>query len=320
MGEQANLAAKIGNIISIGMGTRRTLPEGKARLKGKVVAFLEITRPILLLFSPALVGSGIVLSIKGVPPTGKTLLFFIAVVLATGGIHSFNDWADRERDLLVWPNRPIPSGRVREKEALILSFLLFSTALAISWNFFNSTNFLIMLVALILGCLYCLHLRDKIGYLTLPPIIGLFPIGGWSVFSPKNLFSSSLPWLLYLLALSWQAGHIMVYSPCHPLRWMKDKPKTEMPALFFSTTPYMASLLGGVFHVLTLLISIWLFFVASLGYIYLVMALLGGFIALSSAVSLVHNPTDRKKAITAFNAASTYELLLFGGILIDSLI
>ncbi|MDI6704246.1 MAG: UbiA prenyltransferase family protein [bacterium] len=300
------------------MGYGTTSTKDRYTTAERAIGFVDITRPILAMMGPLIAGAGAVLSIKGFPPLDKCILGSLAVLIATFGIHAFNDWADRKRDKLVWPNRPIPAKRVKESEALLYSIILFVIALFISWIVFNTTTFIILLIALILGCIYSIYLRDRIGYLTLPPIIGLFPIGGWAAFSPQTLFSNPLPWVLYLLGLLWQAGHIMVYSPVHPVQKVKEKLRTEVPALFFVPSPKSASILGVVFLFLTWIVSIALYFATNLTYVYLIIAVLSGLMAVSAGIRLIQDPINKKRALLAFNVASLYEMLLFGGILLDS--
>lgn len=311
------LAQRLGELVAIGFGTRMGPPRWKTGTLGRAIAFVEITRPLVLLIGPTMVGAGAVLALNGYPPLIKILLGCLAVMISVSGIHSFNDWADRKRDLQVWPNRPVPSGRIKGGEALIFSLLLFSLALIMAYYIFNPTTFMVMLISIVLGAIYCLFARDRIGYLTLPLIVGLHPVGGWAAFSPETLFLRIEPWLLFILAVLWQSGHIMVYSPGHPLRKVGGKTKTELPSLFYTPSPHTASVMGLLFLILTVAASIWLYFYLSLGIIYLIMAILGALLVLSAAVNLVRDPDDQKRSLIAFNAATIFEVLVFGGMLAD---
>jgi heme O synthase-like polyprenyltransferase len=139
-------------------------------------------------------------------------------------------------------------------------------------------------------------------------------------FSPETLFKSFTPWLLYFLALLWQAGHIMVYSPAHPIQKVKDRLKVEVPALLFVPTPKVAAGLGSLFLLLTWIVSLWLYFKIQLKFIYLFFSSLGGLTALATAILLFKDPFRKERAVHAFNAASFYEMLLFGSIVVDKLV
>jgi len=175
-----------------------------------------------------------------------------AALLAYAAIHAFNDFVDRRRDIECWPGRPIPSRRVTPAQVIVFVALCFAISLTIIWFMFNFTCFLVSCLAVLMGCLYSAYLRDRVGYLVLPPIQGLLWLCGWTAFSPDTLFSSWLPWVLYGFSAVWQAGHIMVYSPLHPIRKVGNKTLTQVPALFITTSPHTASVLGCVFLLVTL--------------------------------------------------------------------
>ncbi len=302
------------------MGYGVPLTRERYSSRERAAALLEVTRPLLSLMGPPVAGAGAVLAINGFPALSKCVLGSLTVLVAAFGMHTFNDWVDKKRDLRAWPGRPIPSGRLKSWEALSLSLLFFGLSLFGAWRFFNPALFLILLTALVLGAAYCSALRDRVGYLSLPPIVALFPVGGWAACSPDTLFTNPLPWLLYLVTMGWQAGHIMVYSAGHPIEEIDGRMKTEVPAFFFTPSPRVASVMGCVFLALTLGVSIGLFAVSPLGYVYLVMAVGSGGLVIAAALRLVRAPLDRKRALFAFNVASFYEAALFGGILLDTFV
>ncbi len=283
----------------------------------RAAALVEVTRPLLSMMGPPVAGAGAVLALNGFPSLSKCFWGSLVVLVAAFGMHTFNDWRDKRRDLRAWPGRPIPSGRLKSPEALALSLFFFALSLLGAWRLFNPTLLAVLVIALALGVIYCLVLRDRVGYLSLPPIVGLFPIGGWAAFSPDTLFTSPLPWLLYLLTVGWQAGHIMVYSAGHPVEEIGGRMKTEVPALLLRPSPRGASILGLAFLVATLVVSIGLYLTSPLRYLYLVIAVGSGLVVVAAALRLVGDPLNRRKALLAFNVASFYEMALFGGILLD---
>ncbi len=85
------------------------------------------------------------------------LLSFIAVgPLLWGGLYALNDWTDSKNDKLhsVKSFRPIPSGKVSEKNALIFSAILIFLSLLIGFYFFivlGNFLFLVCLLAMLLN-------------------------------------------------------------------------------------------------------------------------------------------------------------------------
>ncbi len=281
---------------------------------------LEITRPFLVVMGMPTVGIGAVLAPAALPSPPVLLLGIIAVAFAVSATHSFNDWVDRRRDRTVWADRPIPAGRVPSGFALAYSGLLMAGSLVITLAVFGTTAFLVLLIAEFLGVFYCLVLRDALGYLSLPPIIALFPVGGWAAISPETLFSSPMPWFLAGIVLTWQAAHIMVYMPAHPISVVKGRPRCEKKAFLFYPTPFQSAVLGVLFSACLLAETIILGVIASLGIIYWVLAAPIAAITLLSALRLLASSSDKGRAILAFNAASMALALICGGVCLDVIV
>ena len=280
-------------------------------------SFIEITRPFLLIMGMPTVGIGAFLAPGSLPSPLILAVGALACVLAVAGMHAFNDWVDRERDKTVWPNRPIPAGRLPAALAPIFALFLMGSAAGITWIFYNPTATAVLGIAEILGILYCLFFRDHVGYLSLPFVIALFPIGGWAAISPETLFSSSFPWLLGGIVLTWQAGHIMVYAPAHPIRDENGVLRCEKKAFFFFPTPRQAALLGLFFVSLLFIESLLLPITVGLGIFYWCLALPAGILTVGTAIWLSSDPTKQHRAIFAFNSASMFLAFLCGGAVLD---
>jgi 4-hydroxybenzoate polyprenyltransferase len=185
------------------------------------------------------------------------------------------------------------------------------------WLFFNPVCFIISVISIILGCLYSAYLRDRVGYLVLPPIQGVLWLCGWSAFSPDTLFTSWMPGVLYIFSASWQAGHIMIYSPLHPVRKFKGSKLTQVPALFVTTSPRTAALLGFIFLVIALGTGIFLGFFADLGLIYLIPVIIMGIFTLFVSYPFINDSENFGRGIRAFTVATYFMLIVRVFILIS---
>jgi len=253
-------------LLCLGQGL---IAKRKYSIADQILGFAALVPLIFLVITPINAASAVVLSLDGFPPWDKAVLGLIAVALAGWGINAFNHFIDRKRDTIVWPDRVIPSGRVKASYALFLIIITLICSLLISYIFFNVVNFIILLIAITGGLLYSAFLRDKFGYLSLPPIVGLISLGGWVAFSPETLFNNILPWFLYLLHVFWQAGHIMIYYPLHIVAEKKGSDRIKVPpALFFAPSIKTAVCLGVIFVGLTFVLSLILPLLVSLNYIY----------------------------------------------------
>jgi len=309
--------SKLGEIARAGFGFGLTAKPEYTFLD-KVLGFLALVRPVFLILTPLNAGSAAVLGFGGYPSFNQCFFGSCAVSFTIAAVHAFNDYFDRERDKYIWQTRPIPSGRVKPGGALVLAVFLFSASLLIAWILFNPPTFFILLLAVISSCLYSAYLRDKVGYLSLPPINGLIYLGGWAAFSPETLFSSPLPWYLYFLGVAWQAGHIMIYYPQHI---EKDEPGVKVPpAFFFSPSSKVAVGIGVGFICLTLLLSVLLPLLAPLCILYLVIVLAVGIYALTNSIRLFKNASDREKGLKAFTSVTIFRLTISASILLSVLI
>lgn len=286
-------------------------------LTDRLLGFLTLVPPIFLFLTPINAASAVVLSIRGYPSWKEGLIGFLAVAFAGGGVVVFNNYVDRIRDKTIWPKRSIPSGRIKAHHALILVIVLFTTALLLTWFVFNPSTFYILLLAVLLGCLYSAYLRDRVGYLSLPPIIGLIYIGGWSVLAPETLFSSFLPWYLYLLGVSWQAAHIMVYYPVHITYRHNNDSTVRLPAFFFKPSVTVAAVIALGFTCLTFLMGGFLTILADLSIIYALLIVVAGIFALRSTIRLLQDASSHEKGIKAFASLTIFRLTISVAILMD---
>ncbi|MFH1381318.1 MAG: UbiA family prenyltransferase [Chloroflexota bacterium] len=307
-------------------GFWRSLLTGEAAIKAgysfreRLWGMLITVKPrFALMVTPVNAASAAVLAYGGYPSLTKCILGLLSVAFVSASTIVFNDIVDRKRDVLCWPKRSLPSGRVRLMPALALALILLAGSLVLTWLAFNPLAFFILLSVFALGILYALYLRRKVGYLALPPIVGLIYLGGWAAFSPETLFSARLPWLLYLLGVLWQAAHIMVYSPLHPLYTEQGQLRTESKALFAATSPRTAVALGMGFLALTVLLSGLLPLFTGLSFVYLPLTIIAGGWSLVRTTRFLRQPTDKEVGFRAFSAVSTLRTVISGAILLDVL-
>jgi protoheme IX farnesyltransferase len=296
-----------------GGGVLYDLISRQDRRRERLSGFFSLVRPLFFVLTPINAAAAGVLAYGGFPPLTECLAGFFAVAFASCAVNVFNDFTDRNRDKTIWPARAIPSGRVRPGEALALAILAAVLSLAMTWLVFNPAAFAILVAALVTGGLYSAYLRDMIGYLSLPPIVGLIYLGGWVAFSPGTLFHSILPWYLFILGAVWQAAHIMTYYPLHLAPGEKAP-----PALFFRPAPRATVVTGLLFTCLTIVLALLLPLAAPpLGMLYLVIVLAAGAPALITSLLLLRRVDDRRTCLRAFTSLSTFRMAVSGAILLS---
>ncbi len=282
--------------------------------------YLTLARPLFLILTPINAASAAILSIRGLPSWELCLSGFFTGALAAAGVNIYNCYADRERDKTIWPQRAIPSGRVKASQALALSIFCYAAALVLCWIFFNPTSFYTLLTAMVLGSLYSSYLRDKVGYLSLPPIEGLIFLCGWACLSPSTVFTTLLPWYLYLLGLVWQSAHILAHYVLN-IRYHTDSgAEIITPVLFSRPSAHTAARFTLVFTALLFLMSILLPLLTPLSWLYIVPVAAYGLFTLYQCRAFFKSSLDNKRMHQAWSMLSTFRLVISAAIIMSIIV
>jgi protoheme IX farnesyltransferase len=288
--------------------------------KEKLAGYLTLARPLFLLLTPLNAASAAVLSIRGLPSWGLCLAGFFTGALAAAGVNIFNRYADRRRDKTLWPQRSIPSGRIRPEAALLIALLSYAAALVLCWVFFNPTAFFILLAAVILGSLYSTHLRDRVGYLSLPPIEGLIFLCGWACLSPTTVFTTFLPWYLYLLGVVWQSGHIMAHYLLNIRYNDAGKPIIATPAFFSKPSPKAAARMTLVITAVLFFMAILLPLLTSLSWLYIVPAAVFGLYTIYRCRTFLKAEPDNQQTHSAWSTLALYRMVISAAIILSVIV
>ena len=184
------------------------------RLNPRAWDFVQLTRMekpigIYLLLWPTL--SALWIAAKGVPSLGNLLIFVLGVVLTRAGGCAINDFADRKLDGHVrrTENRPLASGRIKGREALVL----FAILMTVSFALVLCTN--AMTIWMSLGALALAACYPFMKRYTYYPQVVLGAAYSWGILMAFTAQTSSLPaaaWLLYLANLLWTVAYDTYYA------------------------------------------------------------------------------------------------------------
>jgi 4-hydroxybenzoate polyprenyltransferase len=176
------------------------------------LALIRADRPIgwLLLLWPT--GWGLWLAADGVPPLGVLAIFAAGVWLTRSAGCIVNDYADRWLDPQVERTRarPLATGAVSAREALVLFALLMGTAFALVL-LTNTKTVLLSAAALVLASSYPYLKR----YTYLPQVwLGL--AFGWGIpmayTAVHDRWPDELMWLLFCANLLWTTAYDTWYA------------------------------------------------------------------------------------------------------------
>jgi 4-hydroxybenzoate polyprenyltransferase len=172
---------------------------------------VRLNRPIgiLLLLWPTLISLWV--AAQGWPDTRVLIVFILGVILMRSAGCAINDYADRDIDGSVarTKDRPLVSGKVSEKEALLvfatLSICAFGLVLLM-----NRLTIMMSLVGAVLAASYPFMKR----YHFLPQV-HLGAAFGWTVpmaFTAQANELTPVTWLLFLATVLWTTAYDTMYA------------------------------------------------------------------------------------------------------------
>ncbi len=259
-------------------------------LAQKLFTYIEIARvSVIFMGLPfAMAGAAFALSHTFLPISlWQGFAGILIVFLVTGAIHTVDDYFDRQRDRILWPNRQLPSRATTPRAALIIVSMSLGFGFALALIFFNPYCVIVLLIATIWAIAYTGYLREKFGYLTLPFAIGLFPVGGYVAFSSQTLVVDPIPWLLYAMVFFWQSAHILAYSPPHGV----SNGKTVVPLFLKRFSARVTLICSGIFAGACMGVGIIVFYLADLSYFYLGATIALGLLLVCLAFYVARNVT-----------------------------
>ena len=122
-------------------------------LKTKLFAHLETMRPYTVLWCGLVSLIGACVAVGKFPSIPDTLLVsFIPMMGWIAGLY-LSDYLDRDLDLIQKPHRPIPSGRVRPKEAIVVGAIFALTGFLLTF-FLPLHNIILVFIVALLVFLY----------------------------------------------------------------------------------------------------------------------------------------------------------------------
>ena len=164
----------------------------------KISAYINIVRPLNFLITFFTVIIAAALSYQGGYSSGKVFLAAITASLTMSAGNIINDIYDLNGDKVNHPLRPLPSGIISLKAALVYYFILLAASLFLSL-YISNLNFAVNLIAVLLLYLYSYKLKRITlgGNLTVSLLTGLtFIYGGIAV---NNIYNSIIPALFAFL-------------------------------------------------------------------------------------------------------------------------
>jgi protoheme IX farnesyltransferase len=285
--------------------------------RSKVAAYVALTKPRIIELLLVTTVPTMVVAAHGLPPLELVLFTVAGGALAAGGANAINMVVDRDIDRLMHrtQNRPLVTGEITPRAALVFAIGLEVAAFALLWWQVN----LLSAVLAVSACLfyvfvYTLWLKRRSEHnIVIGGAAGAVPVLiGWSA------VTGSLDWapvVLFAIIFYWTPPHFWALA----IRYRDDYSAAGVPML---PSVRDAKVVAGRILAYTLLLwALTLLFapVADMGAIYVVAAVVLGAVFTWMAVQL-REDSSPKMAMRLFGYSITYVTLLFGAMAVDQLV
>jgi heme o synthase len=172
-------------------------------------AYVELTKPKILLMLAFTSLSAAVVAQKGMPDVKTFVFMFVGMALSSGGAAALNMWYDRDIDALMQrtQNRPIPRGLVSPNGAYWFGIVLGILSVVVLLLFVNPLTALLSLIGyLYYAVFYTMWLKRK----TPQNIVVGGGAGAMPVLIGWAAVTGSLSWtpiLMFLIIFFWTPPH-----------------------------------------------------------------------------------------------------------------
>ena len=247
----------------------------------------------------------------------KVFITLLGGTFAAASAQTFNCIYDQDIDyeMLRTRNRPIPSGKVQPRHALIFGIILAIISFSLFALFINILSGLLSMVGIIFYLLVYTHWLKR--HTTQNIVIGgaagaIPPLVGWAAVTGDLTWSA---WTLFLIIFLWTPPHFWALA----LMIKDDYAQVNVPMLPVIEGEESTVSQIWIYTLLTVVSTFALTYpLGASGLIYIVIAAMLGLIFIRKAWQLKQAPTDKKLARSLFKYSILYMMLLCSALVLDS--
>jgi protoheme IX farnesyltransferase len=283
-----------------------------------IQSYYQLTKPRIILLLLITTAGGMWVAAQGQVDPQLLLVTLTGGALAAASANTINCLYDRDIDYVMerTRHRPLPSGRVQPRDALIFAIALASISFALLTVFANLLSALLAMSGIVFYVGIYTHLLKR--HSTQNIVIGgaagaIPPLVGWAAVTGDLSWAA---WVLFAIVFLWTPPHFWALA----LMIRDDYAQVGVPML--PVVAGDAPTTRQIFAYSLVLIPVSLLLVYPLGVsgvVYGAIALLLGGMLLQKAWVLMQNPTDRQLARSLFKFSILYLMLLCAGLVVDTL-
>jgi heme o synthase len=297
--------------------TNETSPmTGISRFK----AYIALTKPRVIELLLVTTAPVMILAERGIPSVWLIVATLLGGSLSAGSANTFNMYLDRDIDAVMGrtQGRPLVTGSISPRNALIFGWALGLASVAWLWFFTTPLAAVLSLVAILFYVfIYTLWLKRRSEQnIIWGGIAGCFPVLiGWAA------VTGSLAWeplILFLVVFLWTPPHYWPLS----MRYREDYASVSVPMLGVVREAPEVGLQVILYAWATVAASLILIPVAPMGLVYTVVALASGGWFVFESHRLYHRALLglEVKPMRVFHSSITYLTLLFVAVGVDPLL
>jgi heme o synthase len=276
--------------------------------------YLELTKPkvVALITFTAIVGT--LLASPGLPPLDALVWGNLGIALASGCAATINHVLDRRIDeqMARTQSRPLPTGKLTERKALIFAAVLGVTAMAILAFLVNLLTAVLTFVSLIgYAVIYTVWLKRATSQnIVIGGAAGAAPpVLGWAAVT-NTIDPNAL--LLFLIIFIWTPPHFWALA----IARRDEYARAGIPMLPVTHGVAYTRLHVLLYTVLLFVVTLMPFLTHMSGLLYLAVALVLNVIFLYYALALKIT-TRQELPMRVFKFSVTYLMWLFAALLVD---
>ena len=280
-------------------------------------SYIALTKPRIIELLLITTVPTMVLAEGGWPSTWLVIVTLIGGSLAAGGANAINMYVDRDIDRLMkrTQNRPLVTGAIAPRNALVFALCLEVAAFAVLWAGANLLSAVLALsaTAFYVG-VYTLWLkRTSRQNIVIGGAAGAVPVlVGWAAVTNGLALT---PWVLFGAMFFWTPPHFWALA----IKYADDYRAANVPMLP-AVVPFDHAVRQMIGHTIAMIVcTLVLIPVADLGAIYSVTAVVLGAAFLASTIVLAKRPSPTM-SMRVFGFSITYVTVLFGAMTLDVLV
>jgi protoheme IX farnesyltransferase len=283
----------------------------------RVDIYVRLTKPRVVELLLVTTVPAMILAADRLPSVPLMIAVLVGGALTAAGANAINCWIERDRDRIMQRtrHRPLPSGEIRPRNALVVALTLEVGGFLTLWVTANLLSALLALAAAIFYIfIYTLWLKPRTTQnIVIGGAAGAFPVlVGWAAVTGRL---DPAAWVMFAIVFFWTPPHFWALS----MRFRDDYAAAGIPMLPVRRGLEATARQIVIYSFVVTLTTLALAPFDPLGSLYLVVALGLGVTFMARAFALRRDPTPAR-GLRLFVFSNAYLALLFATIALDTLL